>query len=85
VVVNLAVKDEPRLIVAAMHRLVTGGREVDDREPAKPEAATAIVEEEFAGVVGAAMRHLIAHAHEQRGLDRSLTRTVFPNSADSAH
>ena len=64
VVIDLAVEDEPCALIAAVHRLVAGGREIDDRETTKPEAAAMIVEDQIAGVVRTAMRHLIAHARQ---------------------
>ena len=84
-VVDLAVENQPRTIVAAVHWLMSGGGEVDDREAAKAETAATVVEDQIACVVWAAMSHLIAHACDQRRLNRALTRAVFPDSADSAH
>src|SRR5262249_47455359 len=50
VVIDLAVEDEPCLLITAVHRLVTGGGQIDDRQPAKAEAAAPVVEDEIAGV-----------------------------------
>ena len=85
VIVNLAVKDEPDAIGAATHRLVTGFRQIDDRQPAKTKAAAPFVKEQLARVVRSAMRHHVAHALNQRALDSAFSRSVFPDSADSAH
>ena len=84
-VVDLAVEDEPRALVTAVHRLMTGGGEIDDRETSKAEAAAAFVKDQLARVVRTTVSHLIAHAREQRGFNRSLTRAVFPNSANATH
>src|ERR1700741_1327727 len=43
------------------------------------------VEDELARVVRATVSHLIAHAREQRGLDRTLASAVFPNSTNPTH
>jgi hypothetical protein len=45
------------------------GGEIDDRESTKAEAAATIVEDQNAGVIRATMRHLIAHARQQRRLN----------------
>src|ERR1043165_9273309 len=85
VVVDLAVEDEPGVLVAAVHRLMTGGGEIDDRQTAKPEAAAMIIKKQVARVVRAAMRHLVAHSRDERSVDRSFARAVFPDSTDAAH
>jgi len=85
VVVDLAVENEPRAFIAAVHRLVARGGEIDDRETTKAEAAAMIVEDQIAGVIGATMSHLIAHACEERGFNRTLTCAIFPNSANTTH
>ncbi len=85
-VVNLAVEDEPHARpVAAAHRLMAGGREVDDREAAEAETQTAAVEEFRAHVVRPAVRHPVAHLLDYAKLDAPLRRPVLPDSADAAH
>jgi hypothetical protein len=76
VVVDLAVEDKPRAVVAAVHRLMSRRRKIDNREPSK---------DQLARIVRPAMRHLIAHAREQRRLNSSFARPVFPNSTNSTH
>src|SRR5215207_4865499 len=85
VVVNLAVEDEPHALVAAVHWLMSSGGKIDDRETSKAEPAAMLVEDQFSCIVRATMGHLITHAREQRGLNRSLACTILPNSANSAH
>ena len=85
VVVDLAVEDEPRAFVAAVHWLMAGGGKIDDGETSKSEPAAALVEDQLTSVVGAAMSHLIAHAREQRGLNRAFTGAILPNSANPTH
>ena len=65
-VVDLAVEDQPQFDRATMHWLVPGFREIDDRKPAKTKPAATVVKDQFAGVVGSAMLHLVAHARDQR-------------------
>ena len=85
VVVDLAVKNEPGVFVAAVHRLMTGSREVNDRKPAEAETAMRVVKDQFAGIVRAAMRHLIAHSRDERRLYSTFARAVLPNSANPTH
>jgi hypothetical protein len=85
VVVNFAVEDEPGALVAAVHRLMTGGGKVDDRQATETETAAMLVEDQLARVVRTAMRHFIAHARDQRKINASFARAVFPNSANAAH
>src|SRR5436305_1454249 len=44
-----------------------------------------LVENQIAGVIGAAMRHHVAHRHDQVEIDLALARAIFPYSADAAH
>jgi hypothetical protein len=69
VVVDLAIEDEPRALVATVHWLMARGGEIDDRESTKAEAAAMIIEDQIAGVIRSTMSHLIAHARQQRRLN----------------
>src|SRR5690606_32218496 len=66
-VVDLAVEDDADGAVVAVHRLVAG-REVDDGEPAVPEADARA--EMKAVAVGAAMGEDVVHPPHQPAVDR---------------
>ena len=66
VVVQLAVEDEHVPTVARRHRLVTGRRQVDDRQAPEPEGHARGGVGPHARVVGAAVRHRRGHAGRVR-------------------
>jgi hypothetical protein len=84
-VVDLAIENNPMRIVAAVHWLVTGCGKIDDGKPSETEATSLLIKEEIAGVVWTTMRHFIAHAIEQGGLNLPLSCSVFPDSTNAAH
>src|SRR5436853_888979 len=85
VVVNLTVEYQPDTVRASMHRLMPGWRKIDDRQTSKSKAAPRVVENQFASVIRTAMRHRVAHRHEQVAPNIAARRTVFPESANAAH
>src|SRR5260221_4131872 len=64
---------------------MTSRRQIDDRKPAKSKAAAAFIKDQFTCIVGATVRHHVAHPLDQSGLDVSARRAIFPDSADAAH
>jgi hypothetical protein len=84
-VVNLAVEDQPNAIGAAMHWLMTRCRKIDNRETPETESPAAVVENQLAGVIRAAVRHHIAHRSDQRWFDIAMHRSILPDSTDTTH
>jgi hypothetical protein len=85
VVVNLAIENEPNAIRATSHRLVSGFRQIDDRQATKAKPAPIFVKEQLTSIVRPAMRHHVAHPLNQRALDIAARGSVFPNSTNAAH
>ena len=85
VVVDFAVKNQPDAIGAALHWLMPGWRQIDDRKAAEPKTAAEIVETEFTRVIRATVLHLVAHFCDERYVYTPLACAVFPDSADAAH
>src|SRR5947209_11105642 len=85
VVVNLSVEDEPDVFGAASHRLMSGFREINDRETAKAEAAARVVKEQRARIIRPAMLHLVAHPFNERTLNAPARCSVLPDSTDATH
>src|SRR5688572_23045494 len=50
-VVDLAVEDEPGAFIATVHRLMTGGGKIDDRETPETKPAATLIKDQLAGVV----------------------------------
>ena len=84
VVVDLAVVGEPAVRVVA-HRLVPGGRGIDDREPAVTEPDVAALVRPDARVVGPAMGDQAAHRLEARLEIRDRLPAHVYRSTDAAH
>src|ERR1700754_425033 len=80
VVVDLAVEDDPRGTVLVVNRLLTAFQ-VDDREPAHPEANGAINVKTV--VVRPAMANRVAHARQQLFVNR--LAVVSNESNDATH
>jgi hypothetical protein len=85
VIVDFSVENQPNAIGATTHGLVAGGRQIDNRKPAKAKTATGFVKDQISGIVGPAMRHHVAHPFDQGTLDSALRRAIFPDSADATH
>ena len=49
------------------------------------EAAPALVKQKRARIVRPAMQHAVAHALHERKVNAPRTRSIFPNSANTAH
>ena len=81
VIVNFAVKDDPKALVFIRNWLMSG-LNVDDAEPPHGEANIAFNEKTF--VVRASMHDLAIHARENISID-SLSRIRIENAADTAH
>src|SRR6266852_3099357 len=84
-VVNLAVEDQPDAFRAAMHRLISRRRKIDDREPAKTKPTAFLVKEQRSFIVRPAMPHFVAHALDKRQANAPFARAVFPDSANATH
>ena len=81
VVVDLAIEDQPHRAVFVRHRLMSGFRQVDDRQPAQAETNGAV--DVAAGAVGAPMKHRIAHPLDVALVDST---PVEPHGGyDAAH
>src|SRR5712691_8643075 len=85
VIVDLAVESYPDAPIFVGHGIAARRREVDNSKPpvAKPDCS--IVAHVDARVVGSAMSHRVAHAHDERLGDSRSTHAVFIDSADAAH
>ncbi len=79
-VVDLAVENDRDAAVLVEDRLVAA-RQVDDRQPPHPERDRSV--DEIACIVGAAMRHRIAHADDVRLRGGRAAQTDDPG--DAAH
>ena len=80
-IVDFAVEDDDEAAVVREHRLVAGGRQVDDRQPPVAERDPRLGIAPQALVVGPAMRQAAGH-----GADQRLARPpAAPNSRDPAH
>src|SRR2546430_7103925 len=75
-VVDLAVEHRHVTSGGRCHRLMAGGRQVDDRQPAEPEGNAGVGVDPFAGVVGATMHERVGHPpHSGREIVRSRGRS----------
>src|SRR5262249_5324057 len=84
-VVDLAIEHQPHAIGATVHRLMTGWRKINDRQPAKPNPAAPLSETQCAGVVRTTMSHLVAHPTDECEINSPCGRAVFPDSANTTH
>jgi hypothetical protein len=80
-IVNFAVEDDPEGAIFVRDRLMPGF-EVDDAKAAHADSRAAVGVE--AVVVGAAMRHDVAHLAESRSIGPR-ARFKFENTGDAAH
>ena len=84
VVVDLAAEGQPDRSVLVRHRLMPGGREVDDREAAVPEGDALLGEVPRAAVVGPAVMDALAHGRHELLVDREVVAGP-EEPADAAH
>ncbi len=68
VIVDFAVERQHEAAVGRQHRLVSRGRQVDDRQPAVAKADSRLGVDPQTRVIGAAMRDRARHALEQTGV-----------------
>ena len=81
-VVNLAVEDQDEAAICGHHRLMTGRRQVEDREPPMSQSDTRVGIGLGARAVGAAMRDALGHGQDD-AVDGWGRRSHIPH--DSAH
>src|SRR5262245_8642706 len=78
-VIDFSVERDRQPAIVAVHRLMAGGREVDDAEASRAQGH--IVANPFASVVRATMNKFLVHAAQHR---RRVTQSS-DESADPAH
>jgi len=69
VIVNLAVKNDPKRLLFVRHRLDRGRREIDDGKPSMPKADFLPRGNVKAGIVGATMLHRVPHSFDCFNID----------------
>jgi hypothetical protein len=68
-----------------VHRLVTGSREIDDRQPVVGEAYAALLVDPDVGMIGPAMRDSVFHPRKRRPCLRTAGPATTDKSSESAH
>src|SRR5437868_4422566 len=85
-VVDLAIENEQDIAAtASMHRLVTGGRKIDDRQSPEAKRASTVIKLFRSFVVRPAVHHCVTHSLNERQFHVSIARSVLPNARDTAH
>ena len=82
VIVALAIVGDPHRPVLAAHRLMAGGRQVDDRQSAM--AKSDIAAQHMAAVIRPSMRDQLRHPFEEARI-RARPRIELEDSGDAAH
>src|SRR6266481_6951019 len=82
VIVAFTVVGDPHRAVVATHRLMTGRRQVDDRQSAM--AKSDIAAQHMAAVIRPAMREQLSHPFEEARI-RARPRIELEDSGDAAH
>ena len=85
-IVDFAVEDDHVASAGGLHRLMAGGREVDDRQPAKADSHARCLVDPGSAVVGSPMvqglRHALDGGTERRSVGLSLQ---VEKASDTAH
>src|SRR5919106_3276523 len=82
IIIDLAVEDNPNRTVLVCHRLVTGGRKINDGKTTKAKSYISV--DVYTTIIGSAMTNGIIHA-VNKFLRSRTGRVVIDNSANTTH
>ena len=83
-IIDFPIVDHPIPAIRRRHRLVTGGTEIQDRQPPVPQAESSIGRDVDTRIIGPTVGHGVPHP-DQQALIQATRSGIFEYAYDSAH